>query len=199
MKAAMYLRVSTKGRKNGKEQSPENQRRQLTAFAESMGWEMVKVFEDRESGSKGEQGRPQFKAMFDAASRREFDVVLFWSLDRFSREGMVETLLSLKRLADYGVKYRSLQEGYIDTTNPFGDLLTAFVAKIAAMERERIKERIYAGLERARAEGKELGRPRLAVDRPEVLRLHREGLSIRAIAAQTGYSHGTVQRVLSAT
>lgn len=63
--------------------------------------------------------------MLEAVSRREFEVLLFWSLDRFSREGMVETLNALKRISDYGIKYRSLQESYIDTTNPFGDLLTA--------------------------------------------------------------------------
>jgi DNA invertase Pin-like site-specific DNA recombinase len=161
-----------------------------------MNWPIVAEYEDRESGSKSEKDRPKFKAMLEAASKREFDVLLFWSLDRFTREGMVEALTTLKRLNDYGVKYRSLQEPYIDTTNPFGDLLAAFVAKIAQLERERIRERIYAGLERAKAEGKELGRPRLAVDRTKIRRLRAEGLSVRAIAQKTGYSHGTVQRAL---
>src|ERR1035437_4138907 len=148
MKIALYARVSTKD----KGQNPTNQLRPLRTFARTQGWEVAAEYIDTMTGTKA--NRPQFQTMLDAASRREFDILLFWSLDRFSREGIVETLTSLKRLSDYGVKYRSLQESYIDTTNPFGDLLVAFVAKIAAMERERIRERVFAGLERA----KEIGR-----------------------------------------
>ncbi len=151
-------------------------------------------FVDAASGARAD--RPQFQAMIEAASRREFDLRLFWSLDRFSREGILETLTSLKRLSDYGVKYRSLQESYIDTTNPFGDLLAAFVAKIAALERERIRERILAGLERAPAEGRHLGRPRAAVREGRVGALRRKGMSIREIARETGVSPMTVQRIL---
>ena len=190
MKTALYVRISTAD----KGQNPTNQLRPLRSFAETQGWEVAAEYIDTMSGTKA--NRPQFRAMLEAASRREFDTLLFWSLDRFSREGVVETLNSLKRLSDYGVKYRSLQESYIDTTNPFGDLLAAFVAKIAAMERERIRERVVAGLERARAEGKTLGRPKAAIRAERVLALHRRGLSLRQIAAETGTSAMTAQRIL---
>ncbi len=131
-RCALYARTSTAD----KGQTPQTQLRQLRTFARSQGWQVAAEFIDLASGTRAD--RPQFQAMLEAASRREFDLLLFWSLDRFSREGILETLTSLKRLSDYGVKYRSLQESYIDTTNPFGDLLAAFVAKIAALERERI-------------------------------------------------------------
>jgi DNA invertase Pin-like site-specific DNA recombinase len=98
-RVALYLRVSTMPRKNGnrngssngngkREQTTENQRLQLYKFAEAMDWDIVAEFKDYESGAKDKKGRPQFRAMFEAASRREFDIVLVWSLDRFSRQGI---------------------------------------------------------------------------------------------------------------
>jgi DNA invertase Pin-like site-specific DNA recombinase len=189
-RCALYARTSTAD----KGQTPQNQLRQLRAFARSQGWKLAAEFVDLASGARAD--RPQFQAMLESASRREFDLLLFWSLDHFSREGILETLTSLKRLSDCGVKYRSLQESYIDTTNPSGDLLAAFVAKIAALERERIRERIFAGLERARAEGRHLGRPRAAVREARVGALRRKGMSIREIARETGVSPMTVQRIL---
>jgi len=103
---------------------------------------------DRESGSKTD--RPEFKRMLESASKREFDVLLFWSIDRFSRAGIIHVLTSLKRISNYGVKYRSFQESYIDTTNVWGDLIAAFAAKLAELERKRIRERVKAGLESSR-------------------------------------------------
>ena len=159
-KCALYARVSTKAEKGL--QNPEVQLRQLRKFAATQQWKIVEEFVDYESGAKA--NRPEFKRMMEAASKREFDVLLIWSLDRFSREGIVPVLTNLKRLSDYGVKYRSLQEPYIDTTHEFGDLIAAFVAKLGELERKRIQERVKAGLEKARADGKECGRPRKAVD-----------------------------------
>jgi DNA invertase Pin-like site-specific DNA recombinase len=193
--AALYLRVSTKGPKNGREQTPENQRKQLLAFAEAMEWRVVEEYEDRESGAKGEKDRQQFKALMDAASRREFDTVLVWSLDRFSREGIGKTFDYLRRLGSYGVKFRSYSESFLDTTAEFGGLVAAIFAFVASFERRRI-ERIGAGLERARAQGTTLGRPRIIVNRTKVLGLHDAGKSIREIAAALKPSHGTVQRIL---
>jgi DNA invertase Pin-like site-specific DNA recombinase len=94
--------------------------------------------------------------MFEAASRREFDILLVWSLDRFSRQGIAKTFDHLKLLDSYGVKFRSFSESFLDTTGDFADLLRAIFAFTASFERKRIVERIYAGLERARAEGKEV-------------------------------------------
>ncbi len=152
-------------------------------------------FTDYESGAKAD--RPEFKRMLEEASKRLFDVLLFWSLDRFSREGIVPVLTNLKRLSDYGVKYRSFQEPYIDTTHEFGDLLAAFCAKLAELERTRIRARVKAGIEKARASGKKLGRPSVVVDRTKVHELRESGLSIRQICSKMSATHGTIQRILA--
>ena len=193
LRCVLYARVST--RKERGLQNPENQLRQLREFAASQNWEVVTEYIDHESGSKSD--RPQFLAMMTAASKRQFDVLLFWSVDRFSREGIVPVLTNLKRLSSYGVKYRSYQEPFIDTLGEFGDLLAAFVAKIAELERKRIKARIMAGLDRAKAQGKTLGRRRLVFDRSKVTALRNEGKSINQICEALNLSHGTVQRALA--
>jgi DNA invertase Pin-like site-specific DNA recombinase len=193
-KCALYARVST--RKEKGKQDPEVQLRILREFANSQGWTLTEEFIDHESGAKSD--RPAFARMMDTASQRRFDILLFWSLDRFSREGILPTLTTLKRLTDYQVKYRSHEEPYIDTTNEWGDLIAAFAAKLAELERKRIKARVRAGLAKARAEGKTLGRPRVLVNRPKVWALKDEGQSIREIAATMKLSHGTVQRALAA-
>lgn len=197
-RVALYLRVSTKGVKNGREQSPENQRKQLRAFAKAMEWHIVAEYEDRESGAKGEKERAQFRAVMEAASRREFDTVLVWSLDRFTREGIGKTFGHLKKLDGYGVKFRSFSENFLDTTSEFGDLVVAIFAFVASFERRRIKERIAAGLARARAQGTALGRPRVVVNRTKVWQLREEGMSINEICDEMGLSHGTVQRIVLA-
>jgi DNA invertase Pin-like site-specific DNA recombinase len=191
-KCVLYARVSTKFEKGL--QDPEVQLGPLRAFAKTQNWKIASEFVDEESGSKAD--RPEFLRMMSAASKRKFDVLLFWSLDRFSREGIVPVLTNLKRLSDYGVKYRSYQEPYIDTSHAWGDLIAAFVAKIAELERHRIRARVKAGLEKARADGKQLGRRRVVVDRTKVWDLRDSGLSIRLICAQMKLSHGTVQRII---
>jgi DNA invertase Pin-like site-specific DNA recombinase len=192
-KVAIYGRVSTVDR--GKGQDPENQLRQLRQFAKAQGWSVVEEYVDRASGAKSD--RKEFTRMLQDASRRNFDLVLFWSLDRFSREGIVKTLQQLNNLTHYGIKYRSLQEPFIDTTHPFGDLLAAFVAKIAEMERDRIRERVKAGLEKARSQGAQLGRPKRVFDRSQVLALHHQGKSYAEIAAALNLpSKMTVYRAL---
>src|ERR1039458_9157265 len=113
MKIAIYARVSTR---DGR-QDTENQLRQLRAFAGTQGWMVVQEFVDRASGKRGD--REQFQKMFAAASKREFDCLLFWSLDRLSREGTVETLNHLQRLTGDGVNYRSFTEQYLDSTGMF--------------------------------------------------------------------------------
>ena len=103
MRTALYARVSTRD----KGQDSENQLRQLRQFAATQGWEITAEYVDRASGKRDD--RDQFQKMFAAASRRDFDVLLFWSLDRLSREGTVETLNHLQRLNNYGVNYREAQ------------------------------------------------------------------------------------------
>ncbi len=136
--------------------------------------------------------------MFSAASRREFDCVLFWSLDRFSREGVYETLQHLQRLTAYGVGYRSFTEQYLDSCGLFRDAVIRILATIAKQERVRLSERTIAGLQRAKLQGRIGGRPRKECDRDRLTELRRSGLSLGQIAAQMGLSKTTVARMVTA-
>jgi len=188
MRCALYGRVSTRD----KGQEVENQLRQLREFAAKQGWEIAREFVDRETGSTSD--RPEFQAMFQAASWREFDVLLFWSLDRLSREGVLETLQHLNRLTGYGVCWRSFTEQYLDSCGAFRDAVLAILAVIAKQERIRLSERTKAGLAVARSKGRKLGRPRLQVQSAEIVRLRASGLSLRAIGRQLRISEGSVRR-----
>src|SRR5436853_7338892 len=163
-RVAIYARVSTKDR-----QEVENQLRQLREFASSQGWTVYREFIDHETGSTDD--RAEFQAMFRDASQRKFGVLLFWALDRLSREGVLETLQHLNRLTSYGVGYRSFTEQYFDSCGVFRDAVIAIVATVAKQERVRISERTRAGLAVARAKGKVLGRPSLNVNPVEVRRM----------------------------
>src|SRR5258708_35981769 len=114
------------------------------------------------SGMKGEGHRPQFKRLMEAASKREVDLVLFWALDRFSREGVLPTLHHLQRLDSWGVAWRSYTEQYLDSTGIFKDAVISIMATIAKQENLRRSERIMAGLARAKRNGSRLGRPRVS-------------------------------------
>ena len=194
MKTAIYARVSTK---DGR-QDTDNQLRQLRAFAQTQGWNIVHEYVDRASGKRGD--REQFERMFLAASKREFDCLLFWSLDRLSREGTVETLNHLQRLISYGVNYRSYTEQYLDSTGIFKEAVIGILAAVAKQERVRLSERTIAGLQRAKAQGRVGGRPRAEDAEPKLMahigRLRSEGLSIRAIATEVAKSPNTVHRLL---
>jgi DNA invertase Pin-like site-specific DNA recombinase len=194
MKAAIYARVSTK---DGR-QDTENQLRELRAFAKTQGWEIVHEYIDHASGKRSD--REQFQKMFVGASKREFDCLLFWSLDRLSREGTVETLNHLQRLTGYGVVYRSLSELYLDSTGIFKDAVIGILAAVAKQERVRLSERTKAGLERAKAQGKVGGRPKAEDAEPKLVakigRLRSQGHSIRAIAGEVGKSPNTIVRLL---
>ena len=113
MRIAIYARVST----DDKGQDPENQLRQLRQWCDNAGHQLVHEYVDRESGRKGVNGRKQFAALFEDAHKRQFDCVLFWSLDRFIREGMVLTILHLQRLVARGVGFHSYTEAHLATTS----------------------------------------------------------------------------------
>ena len=193
MRIALYARVSTKD----KGQDYENQLRELRAFVErkaSDAWTLAGEYVDRVSGKTPD--RPAFKRMFEGASQKQFDLVLFWSLDRFSREGVYETIQHLRTLTTHGVEWFSFKEEYLRTVGPWRDAVLAILACIAEQERVRLSERVRAGLTRAKAQGKVLGRPHAAVRSERVLALRDRGLSLREIAEQTGVSAMTVQRIL---
>jgi DNA invertase Pin-like site-specific DNA recombinase len=187
MRAAIYARTST----DDGRQELENQTRELRAYATQMGWTIVVEYLDQISGRKA--NRPQFQQALEDARKRRYDVLLFWSMDRLSREGALKTLLTLNTLTEYGVKYRSLQEAYIDTLGPFGDAVIGLIATVAKMEAERTSARVKAGLARVRAQGVQLGRRRAVVDATKLAELKKAGLSLRDIAEMTGISAMTVQ------
>src|SRR6516162_9880914 len=137
--------------------------------------------------------------MFDVAYRRGFDVVLFWSLDRFSREGVLETLQHLQKLTSYGVAFKSFTEQYLDGTGVFRDFVLAILAAIAKQERVRLSERTLAGLERARRQGRVGGRPRINRkqdrDAKRIRQLRDDGQSYTEIADELGRSRADIARV----
>jgi DNA invertase Pin-like site-specific DNA recombinase len=186
MNCAVYVRVSTGT------QDTENQLAQLRAFAHSQGWVIVAEYADELTGKNSD--RAQFQLMFKHASVHAWDILLFWSLDRLSREGALETLQHLNRLTGYGVQWRSLTEQYLDSTGMFRDAVISILAVVAKQERVRLSERTKAGLERARKQGKVLGRPKAAVDATEIRALRASGLSWGAIGRRTGLARATCQR-----
>ena len=192
MRVAIYTRVSTD------KQTTENQLRELNAWADRAGHEVVQVFEDAGvSGAKDRTGRPGFDAMLKAAVRREFDMIAAWSVDRLGRslQDLVGFLEDLK-----GAKVDLyLHQQALDTSTPSGRALFQMLGVFAEFERAMIRERVAAGLERARAQGKRLGRPK--VDKStevEIRKLHRQGLGIRRIATTVGCGTSVVQRVVKA-
>jgi DNA invertase Pin-like site-specific DNA recombinase len=193
VRAAYYLRISTE------EQELDNQRREIIPFTERRGWKLIHPFEDVMSGRKTEKDRPGFAAMLKAAHQRKFDIVVFWALDRLTREGTRATLNYLQRLESKGVGYVSYQEQWLDSTGPFKDVMISMFATLAKQERARISERTIAGLKVARAKGKRLGRPPLAEETVwTVLSLNQDsGIGARKIAKSTGIPLGTVSAILS--
>ncbi|MFN3324292.1 MAG: recombinase family protein [Bryobacteraceae bacterium] len=192
MRAALYARVSTKDRG----QDVENQLAQLRSFAASQNWIQYREYIDHESAKSAE--RPQFQQLFEDASRRRFDVVLFWSLDRFSREGVLETPQQLNRLTTYGVQFRSFTEQYLDSCGIFREAVISILAVIAKQERIRLSERTRAGVERARRQGKRIGRPKVAATPDQVRDRRARGLSYSAIAAELEISKAPAVRLAHA-
>ena len=191
MRVALYGRVSTD---NGK-QDVENQLAELREFCKRSRWTVEIEYVDKASG-KDSKNRPQFIRMLEDADKREVDLLLFWSLDRLSREGVLATLNHLQRLSDAGVEWRSYQERYFDSCGPFKDAVISIMATLAQQERLRISERTKAGLKRAKREGKTLGRPRVDVDVEKVRQLQANGLGLREVAKKTGWSLSSIMRTL---
>jgi DNA invertase Pin-like site-specific DNA recombinase len=190
MRVAIYARVSTKD----KGQDTENQLHQLRAFAEQHG-PIYKVFTDQESGGKAD--RTEFKTLLLEAYQQKFDLVVFWRLDRFSREGALATLRYLKELKDHGVNYKSFTEPYLDSLGPFGDVIVSMLATIAAQDLIKISENTKAALAKKKAAGVQLGAPTKTVDViAQVRQLKASGASNQAIARALKMSPSTVAKYL---
>jgi DNA invertase Pin-like site-specific DNA recombinase len=192
-RVALYLRVSTS------EQTTKNQRRELVAVAKRHGWQVVAVFEDAGvSGAKGRNGRPGLDALMKAVTRREIDMVAAWSVDRLGRS-LMDLLEFLKELHAKGVDLYLHQQG-VDTSTPSGRAMFQMMGVFAEFERAMIRERVLAGLARARSEGRALGRKRLeetdAGKVAAIRSLRAGGTGLRRISRKLGVGVGTVIRVL---
>jgi DNA invertase Pin-like site-specific DNA recombinase len=191
-RVAIYVRVSTDDRG----QDPDNQLMQLRAWCAAVGHQIVGEYIDHASGTNGSSKRPRFAAMMEDVYRRQFDLVLVWALDRLSREGMVPTIGHLQRLASYGVAFHSYTEPMLSTDNELvRDIVLAVMASLAKVERQKISERTKAGLQRARANGKRLGRtPFSALDREKLRMVLEAGGTWHAASRATGIPYSTVKK-----
>ncbi|MGI4760524.1 MAG: recombinase family protein [Janthinobacterium lividum] len=188
MRVAIYARVSTKD----KGQDADNQLHQLREFAERHGT-IYKVFTDEESGGKAD--RAAFKQPLLEAYQQKFDLVVFWRLDRFSREGALATLRYLKELKDHGVNYKSFTEPYLDSLGPFGDVIVSMLATIAAQDLIKISENTKAALAKKKAAGVKLGTPGKSQEQIEqIRRLKGSGMSNYAIGKALNMSASTVAK-----
>jgi DNA invertase Pin-like site-specific DNA recombinase len=194
-RVAIYARVSTDDRG----QSPENQLAQLRTWSAAAGHTIAGEYIDHVSGVKGADERPELARMLDDAHRRKFDLLLCWSLDRLSREGLEPTIGYLRRLGNAGVAFHSYSEPMLSTDNPIvRDVLLAVMASMASMERARISERTKAGLQRVRESGVKLGRRPIEDSRQaEIAALAGEGLTAYAIGKRLGVDIKTAQRYMA--
>jgi DNA invertase Pin-like site-specific DNA recombinase len=189
VRTAIYARVSTSG------QSVENQVRELTLWAERAGHAIVRVYEDNGiSGTQGRDKRPGLDQALKDATRRRYDMLAAWSVDRLGRS-LQDVVSAMQELRGAGVDL-FLHQQALDTSTSSGRAMYGMLAVFAEFEREIIVERVNAGLARAKAQGKKLGRPRVAGTVEDRIReLRASGLGIKAIAKQLGIGVGTVQRV----
>lgn len=188
-RVAVYLRVSTTG------QTVENQRRELEAAAARHRWSIVATFSDEGvSGSKGRDRRPGLRQLHEGIARREFDLVAAWSVDRLGRS--VQDLVGLlSELHSKGIDLYLHQQG-LDTSTPTGKAMFQMIGVFAEFERAMIVERVRAGLARARAQRKPLGRPKVDMKREEhVRRLLSRGTGIVRTAKLAGVGVSAVQRI----
>ena len=197
MRVATYLRVST----DDKGQTVENQRLPLREFCAAQGWTEVAEYAD-EASATDLRGRLQWRRLLDDCAKRKVDLVLVWRLDRAFRS-VLDAAQTLERLRAWGVGLRSYQEPWLDTTSPFGEALYYITVAYAQLERGILRERVKAGMERARRDGVHIGRPpvtakpgfaeRWAEVRPE---LEARRISKGEAARRLGIGHASLLRLL---
>lgn len=187
MRVALYARVSTSG------QDPEVQLAALRTHAAQRGWEIAAEFVDRGvSGTKDR--RPALDRLMQAAWTGQFQAVLVWRFDRFARS-VKHLVAALETFRSLRVEFVSLQE-QLDTATPLGQAMFTIIGAMAQLERDIIRERVKAGLERAKARGIRLGRPRVPVVTEDLVALHDQGLSVGEMARRLRCSRSTVRRYL---
>jgi DNA invertase Pin-like site-specific DNA recombinase len=185
---AIYARVST----TNHGQDVTLQTRELEQFGQARGWRTVDAYiDDGVSGAK--DSRPELNRLMADAHKRCFDVVAVWRFDRFARS-VSHLLRALETFSALGIAFVSLSE-QMDTTTPTGKMVFTVLGAVAELERSLIAERVRAGLRNARAKGKTLGRPRVAVDAARIAALRAQGLSWVKIGERLGASEGTVRNV----
>jgi len=188
-RVAIYARVSTDG------QTIANQQRELEEMAQRHRWDVVEVFTDKGiSGAKGRDKRPGFAKLWQGITRRDFDLVAAWSVDRLGRS-MVDLVSFLGELHAKGVDLYLHKQG-LDTSTPAGKAMFQMLGVFAEFERSIIQERVRSGMARAAAQGKHIGRPRVSEETERAIRKElSSGKGIRRVAAEQGVGTGTVQRI----
>jgi len=186
-------RVATYFRVSKVEMNAANQEHEVTALCRARGWSVVREFRDSESAAKR---RPGFDALMAAARRGEFSVVVAWSLDRFGRG--FACFDAFRTLASYGVRVVTIREPWSEANGPALDLLVSVMSWVSGFERERLIERTKAGLERARREGRRIGRPPVNIDVNKALVLRRGGMPLRLVAQHVRCGETTLRRLLAA-
>lgn len=190
-RVGIYLRVSLST------QTTQNQLLELQKVATQRGWQVVEVYEDHGiSGTVGRNQRPAFDRMCKECARGKLDMVMAWSIDRIGRS-LHHLVNFIGELGEMGVDLYLHQQA-VDTSTPSGRALLAMCGVFSELERGLIVERVHAGLRRAKAQGKRLGRPPVSAAIETAIRQGRaRGLGIRRLAREVGVGVGTVQRVLS--
>ncbi len=193
-RVALYARVSTKD----KGQDVENQLAQLREFCERQGYVIFDEYVDDESGTKGKRERDGFNRLFEDAGKRKFDMVLVWSLDRFTREGISKTIFYLQQLDGLGVNFKSYTEQYLDTDNELiRHVVLGMLAYFAKLQREKISENTKSALARKKAQGVQLGQPsKFERYQADLVRMMGEGVAKKEMARRTGLSVPTVRKYL---
>ena len=190
-KVAIYCRVSTL------DQTVDNQLIELRDHCSKMGWEITKEYSDEGlSGTLSRDKRPALNSLIKDAYRKRFDAVVCWDISRIGRS-MKELVLFLSDMKDRDIGIVSVRQGF-DTSTTMGEMMFQFVGILSSWEREMIRERTLAGLERAKSEGKTLGRKKVSNDEitTKIIELRNAKKSIRAIASEVGVSVGTVSNTL---
>ncbi|MDC0989031.1 recombinase family protein [Rhodospirillales bacterium] len=190
-RVVIYARVSTL------DQTVDNQLIELRDHCSKMGWEVIKEYKDEGlSGTLSREKRPSFNEMIKDGYRRKFELVVCWDISRIGRS-MKELIMFLSDMKDRDIGICSVRQGF-DTSTSMGEVMFQFVGILSSWEREMIRERTLAGLDRAKKEGKTLGRKTVIDDDKvsHIRKLRSIGRSLRDIASEVGVSKGTVSNVL---